>query len=117
MSTPSAAAAARVQGLRRSAPIFAALGDETRLTLVARLGAGERLSTSNLTEGTDITRQAVTKHLSVLEGAGLVRSTRAGRETLWELEPKRLGDARKALDTIARHWDSALDRLRDLVER
>ncbi len=116
MSTPSAGAAWAL-GVRRSAPVFAALGDETRLTLVARLGAGERLSTTNLTEGTALTRQAVTKHLTVLQGAGLVRSSRAGRETHWELDPKRLVEARKALDSIARHWDAALDRLRNLVER
>jgi DNA-binding transcriptional ArsR family regulator len=106
----------RGAGLRRAAPIFSALGDETRLSLVARLGAGDRLSTSALTEGTAISRQGITKHLSVLAGAGLVRSVRAGRETLWELEPKRIQEAQKALDLIARHWDAALERLRALVE-
>lgn len=103
--------------LAASAPLFAALGDETRLKLLGRLAAGGPMSIAQLTEGTDVTRQAITKHLRVLEGAGLVRSARAGRESQWELEPERIDDARHALDLIAAQWDDALARLKDFVER
>jgi DNA-binding transcriptional ArsR family regulator len=99
-----------------NAALFAALGDPTRLGLVARLSSGGPLSIARLTEGTDVTRQAVTKHLHVLRGAGLVRSTRAGRESLWELETRRLEIARKYLETVSKRWDEALDRLRLHVE-
>jgi DNA-binding transcriptional ArsR family regulator len=111
------AAAARAGGpLRGKAPIFAALGDETRLQLIAVLCVGGAMSIARLTEGADITRQAVTKHLAVLADAGLVRSVKAGRERLWEFEPKELESARKALELISRQWDAALDRLRLAVE-
>jgi DNA-binding transcriptional ArsR family regulator len=102
---------------RRSAPIFAALGDETRIELVARLCTKGPLSIAALTEGTDVTRQAVTKHLHVLEGAGLVRGSRQGRESVWELAPESLDDARKFLDLVSRRWDDALARLKAHVER
>jgi DNA-binding transcriptional ArsR family regulator len=102
--------------LRSSAPIFAALGDETRLRLVAALCAGGALSIAQLTSGTDVTRQAVTKHLRVLANAGLARDVKVGRERLWELEPSRLEEARRWLDEIARQWDLALDRLKIAVE-
>lgn len=101
---------------RESASIFAALGDETRLRLVAALCAGGALSISQLTAGTDITRQAVTKHLNVLADAGLVRGVKAGREHRWEFEPSRLDEARAALDAIASKWDRALERLARAVE-
>jgi DNA-binding transcriptional ArsR family regulator len=101
--------------VRVSAPIFAALGDETRLRLVSRLSAGP-LSIAKLTAGSRITRQAVTKHLRVLEGARLVRSARQGRETLWQLDPRRIEEARYYLDLISKQWDAALGRLRQLVE-
>lgn len=78
--------------------------------------AGRRRLTA-LTEGTGITRQAVTKHLHVLEGAGLVRGSRQGRETVFELEPERLDDARKFLDLVSKRWDDALERLKAHVER
>src|SRR5882672_7192069 len=84
--------------LRNSAPVFAALGDETRLRLVAVLCAGGALSIAQLTSGTDITRQAVTKHLQVLADAGLVRDLKVGRERLWEFESARLEEARRSLD-------------------
>ena len=100
-----------------NAALFAALGDPTRLGLVARLSSGGPLSIARLTEGTDVTRQAVTKHLHVLRGAGLVRSTRAGRESLWELDPRRLEAARKYLELVSKRWDEALDRLKLHVER
>lgn len=99
-----------------AAPVFAALGDETRLQLVARLGREGPLSLAKLTERTSITRQAVAKHLRVLEGAGLVQGSRDGRESLWQLEPKRLEDARAHLETISRQWDDTLDRLAAFVE-
>jgi DNA-binding transcriptional ArsR family regulator len=99
-----------------AAPIFAALGDETRLGLVARLSAGNRMSITRLTDGTDVTRQAVTRHLVVLEQAGLVRGTRHGRERLWELEPARIELARRSLDQISRWWDEKLLALKAKVE-
>jgi DNA-binding transcriptional ArsR family regulator len=102
--------------LRRSAPVFAALGDELRLTLVSRLGQEGPLSIASLTEGTAVTRQAVTKHLHVLEGAGLVRAARHGREQRWEVRSAPLSEARRCLDLVARHWDDALARLKKHVE-
>jgi DNA-binding transcriptional ArsR family regulator len=93
------------------------LGDPTRLGLVARLGKQGPLSIAKLTAGTDVTRQAVSKHLQVLADAGLVHATRDGRESVWELEPRRLEDARRYLDQISTQWDAALDRLRAFVER
>jgi DNA-binding transcriptional ArsR family regulator len=99
-----------------AAPIFASLGDETRLQLVARLGREGPLSIAKLTERTTITRQAVAKHLRVLEGAGVVTSSRDGRESVWTLETKRLEDARAHLDVISRQWDDTLERLRAFVE-
>jgi DNA-binding transcriptional ArsR family regulator len=99
-----------------SAPVFAALGDETRLRLVIVLCAGGALSISQLTSETEITRQAVTKHLQVLADAGLVRSVKAGRERLWEFEPDKLEAARRSLDAIAQQWDRALARLKLAVE-
>ncbi|BDG02796.1 ArsR/SmtB family transcription factor [Anaeromyxobacter oryzae] len=99
-----------------AAPVFAALGDETRLALVARLCDGGPWSIARLTEGSAVTRQAVTKHLQVLADAGLVRDTWRGRERLWELEPERLGEARRTLEEISRRWDEALERLRKFVE-
>lgn len=107
----------RTQGLHRSAPVFAALGDPTRLRLVATLCAGGALSITQLTAGTAVTRQAITKHLEVLAGAGLVQDIRQGRERLWELQPSRIDEARRALDAIAAQWDQALQRLKAFVER
>ena len=99
------------------APLFFALGDETRLALIGRLGEGKPLSIAELASGSAITRQAITKHLNVLAGAGLVRDRRRGREHLWELEVRRLDDARAYLAQISRQWDEALDRLKQFVER
>jgi DNA-binding transcriptional ArsR family regulator len=103
--------------LAASAPVFAALGDETRLRLVSRLCEGGPASIAKLTSGSKVTRQAIAKHLRVLEDAGLVRGTRDGRESVWELEASRLASARRALDAISAQWDAALDRLRLHVER
>jgi DNA-binding transcriptional ArsR family regulator len=102
--------------LANTAPVFAALGDATRLRMVARLCRGGPLSTASLTEVADMSRQAIAKHLRVLEGAGLLRSGRAGRERVWELETKRLAEIRRSLEQIAAQWDEALERLRRLVE-
>ena len=114
MSRASAQLSARE--VRASAPVFAALGDETRLRLVARLCTGGPTSIARLTEGSGVTRQAITKHLHVLAEARLVRSARAGRESVWELAPGELETARQFLDRISQHWDAALERLRAHVE-
>ena len=105
--------------MRRSsaAPVFAALGDETRLGLVARLSAEGPQSITTLTQGAGVSRQAITKHLCALSEAGLVRSRRRGRERIWQLAPRRLGDARQYLDRLSAAWDTALERLRLYVER
>jgi DNA-binding transcriptional ArsR family regulator len=100
-----------------SAPLFAALGDETRLRVVARLCEEGPLSITQLTEGAGVSRQAVTKHLQVLAGAGLVKNARDGRENLWQLEPSRLAEARRLLDLISKEWDDTLDRLKVFVEK
>jgi DNA-binding transcriptional ArsR family regulator len=102
--------------LKASAPIFAALGDDTRLRIVARLCTGGPQSIARLTASTSVTRQAVTKHLQVLADAGLARSARQGRESVWELELRRLEEARRCLDLISSQWDVALDRLKAFVE-
>jgi DNA-binding transcriptional ArsR family regulator len=102
--------------LKGAAPLFAALGDQTRLALVARLSAGGPQSIAGLTVGSAVTRQAITKHLQVLSAAGLVRHARRGRERIWQLEPARLELAHKFLAEISRQWDTRLARLRDLVE-
>jgi len=98
------------------APVFAALGDPTRLRLLASLAGGEPRSIARLTEGSALSRQAITKHLGVLEQAGLVRSVRRGRENLFALEPRTLEEARRSLERISRRWDEALHRLQAFVE-
>jgi DNA-binding transcriptional ArsR family regulator len=103
--------------LARPASIFAALGDKTRLGLVLRLSNDGPMSITQLAAGFAITRQAVTKHLRVMEGAGLVRRRRHGRESRWQLDQKRLVAARRHLETISAHWDQTLDRLKHLVEQ
>jgi DNA-binding transcriptional ArsR family regulator len=107
---------ARAAGLARAEPVFAALGDETRLALVARLCAGGPQSITRLTAGSAVTRQAITKHLETLAAAGLVHDVRHGRERIWELDTDRLGEARRWLDQISKRWDEALDRLKKFVE-
>ena len=104
-------------GFKAAAPMFAALGDETRLRLVTRLRAGGPLSITSLAAGTRITRQAVTKHLNVLAAAGLASSRRAGRERKWELNSSRLDEARRCLSIISRQWEDALSRLKLAVEK
>jgi len=102
--------------LADAAPVFAALGDETRLTIVARLCAQGPLSIVRLTDGTHVSRQAVTKHLHAMQRAGLVRDERAGRERVWRLETERLAEVRRHLAQISAQWDAAVERLRALVE-
>ena len=100
----------------RTAPMFAALGDETRLALVARLSSDGPLSITRLTDGSAVTRQAVTKHLNVLATAGLVSDLRRGRERIWELKPEQMDAARTYLEQVSKRWDQALDRLKQFVE-
>jgi DNA-binding transcriptional ArsR family regulator len=102
--------------LCRNAPVFAALGDETRLSLLARLTERTPCSIARLTAGSQLTRQAITKHLQVLQGAGLVRGVRCGREMRFDLEPEALDEARQALEEISRQWDVALAKLKKFVD-
>lgn len=103
-------------GAARSAPVFAALGDERRLRLVARLCREGPVSITSLASGSDVSRQAITKHLHVLARAGLVRGLRHGRERLYELDTKQLRQARQYLKIISREWEQALGRLKLFVE-
>ena len=114
MPRSNTSAAAR---LADAAPIFAALGDETRLQIVARLCGDGPQSIVHLADGASVSRQAITKHLHALEEVGLARSSRVGRERIWELRTRRLLDATRALYKISRDWNSALGRLRVFVER
>jgi DNA-binding transcriptional ArsR family regulator len=104
-------------GPKSSAALFAALGDPTRLRLVTRLCDVGPMSIASLTAGSKVTRQAITKHLRVMEEAGLLRSRRQGRESVWELDQERLQEVRRYLKMISRQWDDALDRLKDRVGR
>ncbi len=100
----------------RTAPVFAAMGDATRLRLVSRLCDGSPRSISQLTEGLDLTRQGVTKHLHVLEEAGIVQSDRVGRESRFTYIPDSIEPLRSYLDTVSAQWDDALSRLKSFVE-
>jgi DNA-binding transcriptional ArsR family regulator len=116
MSPKRKAAAAKPKSLQNYAPVFAALGDEIRLRLVAALCMGGALSITQLTAGTEISRQAITKHLGVLAAAGLVHDVKVGRERLWEFEPAQLDEARRTLEFIGQQWDHALAKLKFAVE-
>jgi DNA-binding transcriptional ArsR family regulator len=102
--------------LKTRASVFAALGDETRLAVLTKLCNGVPQSISRLTAGTHLSRQAVTKHLRVLANAGVVRSIRIGRESLFELEPRPIEGVRDYLDQVSKQWDDALARLKSHVE-
>jgi DNA-binding transcriptional ArsR family regulator len=117
-STSKAASASNslAGATRIHAPVFAALGDETRLLLVAKLCAGPPQSISRLTEGTNVTRQAVSKHLRVLESAGIVESIRSGRESQYVFKPQPVDSLKSYLDQVSQQWDGALDRLKAFVE-
>ena len=106
----------RPSSVLETAHIFAALGDETRLGLVTRLCSDGPLSITKLALGSQISRQAITKHLRMMETAGLVLSTRSGRELIWRMDQVRVEEARRYLDQISTQWDQALQRLRALVE-
>lgn len=118
--TASADARSDLPALVRSsealASIFAALGDPTRLKLVAVLCAGGAFSIAQLTETTDISRQGVTKHLQVLAQAGIVRDVKMGRERLWQLDPAQIEEAKRTLEIIGQQWDVALNKLKAFVE-
>ena len=98
------------------APVFAALGDETRLALVAKLSGGQPCSISHLTKGSKLTRQAITKHLRVLESVGVVHSVHAGRESLFEFVRTPIEEMREYLDFVSEQWDQALVRLKSFIE-
>jgi DNA-binding transcriptional ArsR family regulator len=99
-----------------AAPLFDALGDPNRLRIVARLCDGGPSSTSQVTQAVSITRQAATKHLTLLAAAGLVVSSRRGRERIWTLQTQPLVQASDYLNQLSRRWDAAIDRLRTYVE-
>jgi DNA-binding transcriptional ArsR family regulator len=101
---------------RDTASLFAALGDRTRLSLLTKLSDGQTRSIAGLSAGTDLTRQAVTKHLRVLEEAGLVISSRVGRESQFAFRPEPIDEIRAYLDSVSRQWDDALSRLRAFVD-
>jgi DNA-binding transcriptional ArsR family regulator len=101
---------------RAPAPVFAALGDETRLALVAKLCGGQSRSISQLTHGSRLSRQAITKHLRVLEKVEIVRSVHMGRESLFELNPEPIDEMKKYLDRVSELWDRKLARLKSFVE-
>ena len=111
-------AGARIRPPRtaQAASVFAALGDPTRLALVTKLSDGSRRSIAQLSEGHPLSRQAITKHLRVLEGARIVRHERAGREQLFALDPAPIEDIRRYIDWVSAQWDARLDRLKALVE-
>ena len=101
---------------RAPAHVFAALGDETRLLLVRKLSSGGPHSISQLTRGSRLTRQAITKHLRVLENAKIVRSVRSGRQNLFEFNPESAQELKRYLDFVSARWDEALSRLKSFVE-
>jgi DNA-binding transcriptional ArsR family regulator len=106
----------RGAALARRAAVFAALGDGTRLALIGHLSSGPPRSISWLAEGSALTRQAITKHLRVLEGAGIVRSVRVGRENRFAFRPQPIDELRAYLDRVSTHWDTVLGRLKSFVE-
>ena len=101
---------------RPHAPVFAALGDETRLSLVVKLASGPPRSIAQLTEGSRLSRQAITKHLRVLKSAGIVRCVRRGRESQFEFNPGPMEEMKHYLDLVSKQWDQALARLKSFVE-
>jgi DNA-binding transcriptional ArsR family regulator len=102
--------------LKDRASLFAALGDETRLSLVRKLSSGLPQSISRLTEGSALTRQAITRHLRVLEDVGVVKQKRVGRESLFAFRPEPLKEVRSYLDYVSSQWDDALARLKAFVD-
>jgi DNA-binding transcriptional ArsR family regulator len=115
-SRSTVAAKRRPSERKNPALVFAALGDATRLALVAKLCGRHPYSISQLTRGSKLTRQAVTKHLRVLESAGIVHSVHTGRETRFKLDLEPIADVREYLDFVSEQWNQALSRLKALVE-
>lgn len=113
---PFRRAGVKPERLPGDAPLFAALGDQTRLAILVRLGEQGPQSATRLAEEVDVSRQAVTKHLKILEAAGLADNRRRGRERIWELRPDPLQRIGHDLQRISRRWDMALERLRAMVE-
>lgn len=99
-----------------AAIIFAALGDNTRLSLLTRLQDGQPHAIVELTDGTGLTRQAISKHLHILENAGLVVSEKTGRESRYLFDEQGVQKARAYLDMASAQWDTAITRLKDFVE-
>jgi DNA-binding transcriptional ArsR family regulator len=99
-----------------AAPLFAALGDATRLAVVNRLSVEGPQSISRLTSGSHVTRQAITKHLTILAAAGIIHGQRSGREHIWTLEVNQVAEARRYLEHVSQRWDEALARLKTFVE-
>jgi DNA-binding transcriptional ArsR family regulator len=99
------------------ARVFAALGDKTRLALVAKLCSGEPCSIAQLSDESKLTRQAITKHLGVLERAGIVRSSHAGRERLFEFDPEPIEGLQAYLGSVSRQWDQTQTRLKSHGEK
>ncbi|PIO42470.1 ArsR/SmtB family transcription factor [Phyllobacterium zundukense] len=100
-----------------AAHVFAALGARTRLSLLAKLSDGQPRSIAGLSTDTSLTRQAITKHLHVLENAGLVVSTKVGRTSQFAFRPEPIEEVRAYLASVSQQWDDALSRLRSFVER
>ncbi|HEV2387816.1 MAG TPA: metalloregulator ArsR/SmtB family transcription factor [Candidatus Acidoferrales bacterium] len=103
--------------LQAQTPVFAALADKTRLSLIAKLCRGRPHSISQLTKGSQLTRQAITKHLRVLESAGIVHGVRAGRENLFAFDPEPMEGIKAYLELVSEQWDQTLARLKAFVER
>lgn len=99
------------------ASMFAALGDETRLSIVSKLCDGQPRSIAKLTSGSSVSRQAVTKHLRVLQDVGLVHNVRSGREALFQLVPEPIADLAQYLESVSQQWDDALSRLKSFLEK
>lgn len=97
--------------LQKRASLFAALGDATRLTLILELAQGKPQSIAQLDVGSPLTRQAITKHLHVLQERGVVNSTYAGRENLFELNPQPFENVQEYLKDVGEQWENALKRL------
>lgn len=115
-SRSTVAAKRRPSERKNPALVFAALGDATRLALVAKLCGRHPYSISQLTRGSKLTRQAVTKHLRVLESAGIVHSVRTGRESRFKFDPRPMEGVKQYLDFVSEQWDQALSRLKAFVE-
>jgi DNA-binding transcriptional ArsR family regulator len=105
-----------VRAFRNPAPVFAALGDATRLKLVGRLVDGQSRSIAQLADGLDLTRQGVTKHLRVLQRAGIVRAKSVGRESQFTYVPEPVERVQSYLETVSAQWDDALTRLKAFVD-